>query len=88
MAARHVETERRRLALVARQVRIALESRRALDRGRPYGLMGVLQDIGAASERLEPAFACLHLWKQLPEDLPCASGPASSPPIRTHLEHP
>ena len=48
IAARHVETEHRRLALVAWQPRITLETQRYLESGRPDGLMGVLQDIAAA----------------------------------------
>ncbi len=48
IAARHIETEHRRLALVAKQLRITLETQRYLDSGRPDGLMGVLQDIAAA----------------------------------------
>jgi hypothetical protein len=48
ITARQVETEHRRLALIAKQLRIAIEVQRFLDTGSAEGLMTVLRDLGAA----------------------------------------
>jgi hypothetical protein len=46
VAAKPVETEHRRLALVAKQLRITLEIQRFLDIGSVEGLLMVLKDLG------------------------------------------
>lgn len=48
IAARHVETEHRRLALVAKQLRITIELQRFLEQGDADGLLAVLRDLGGA----------------------------------------
>lgn len=48
ITARQVETDHRRLALVAKQLRIAIEVQRFLDTGSAEGLMTVLHDLATA----------------------------------------
>lgn len=46
ITARHVETEHRRLALVAKQLRIAIEMQRFVETGSAEGLLTVLKELG------------------------------------------
>jgi hypothetical protein len=46
ITARHVETDHRRLALVAKELRIAIEVQRYLETGSAEGLLAVLKELG------------------------------------------
>ncbi len=46
ITARHVETDHRRLALIAKELRIAIEVQRYLETGSAEGLLAVLKELG------------------------------------------